>query len=166
MCIRDSHLNCLPESPPQGASLFRSTLTMKYPMELHPGSGRRASVDFCVILTDRHGQIVGRRPGEAKICIELKNVTQLCVYTWKSCAMDARLGVGFLVDTDSYRIAFTPYNFNNQLVPLSFIYPNIPWRLTSISETAVSSGITTVVNNNPYQHSCLNSTCRSLHSST
>lgn len=29
------YLNCLSESPPQGEFLFRSTLTMEYPMELH-----------------------------------------------------------------------------------------------------------------------------------
>ena len=46
-------------------------------MKRHPGSGRRAGVDFCIILTDEHGRIIGRIPGEVKGLIELKHVNIL-----------------------------------------------------------------------------------------
>ena len=138
-------------------------------MELHPGSDRRAGVDFCIILTDEHGRIIGRIPGEVKGLIELKHVTQLSVYTGKSCAVDAyqnRVGVGLLVDASLYRITFTPYNFNNQLVPLTFISPNITWQQPNVSETAVSTeGLLLLSTMFLYQYSCHSSTYRSLHCS-
>ena len=52
-------------------------------MELHEGSGRRASVDFCVILTDESGKMIGRIPGEAKSVIELRTpeISETTIYT-------------------------------------------------------------------------------------
>ena len=77
------HLSCLPSEPPKECSLFTASLTMEQAIRLHPGSGRPATVDFCVVLRDEYGQVIGFVPGEAKQLLLDKHISQLSVYMWK-----------------------------------------------------------------------------------
>ena len=77
------HLSCLPSEPPKECSLFTASLTMEQAIRLHPGSGCPATVDFCVVLRDEYGQVIGFVPGEAKQLLLDKHISQLSVYMWK-----------------------------------------------------------------------------------
>ena len=52
-------------SPPEGCSLFTACLNMEQSIPLHTGSGRPASVDFCIIVRDQHAIMLNMIPSGA-----------------------------------------------------------------------------------------------------
>ena len=133
------HLSFLPSVPPKECSLFTASLTMEQAIRLHPGSGRPATVDFCVVLRDENGQVIGFVPGEAKQLLLDKHISQLSVYMWKMGTGRAYLNrsvVGLVMDHQFFRVALSPLVFQGgRLVPITYVTPPIAWRLTP---TAVS----------------------------
>ena len=136
------HLSCLPSEPPKECSLFTASLTMEQAIRLHPGSGRPATVDFCVVLRDEYGQVIGFVPGEAKQLLLDKHISQLSVYMWKVGTGRAYLNrsvVGLVMDHQFFRVALSPLVFQGgRLVPITYVTPPIAWRLPALAPTAVS----------------------------
>ena len=136
------YLSCLPSEPPKECSLFTASLTMEQAIRLHLGSGCPATVDFCVVLRDEYGQVVGFVPGEAKQDLLDKHISQLSVYMWKVGTGRAYLNrsvVGLVMDHHFFRVALSPLVFQGgRLVPITYVTPPIAWRLPAVAPTAVS----------------------------
>ena len=89
---------------------------MEHAVPLHRGSGRPAAVDYCVVLRQDEGNVIGVVPAEAKAVIKEKHVKQLSAYMWKigtSKEYKERCVVGLLMDRENYNIAFTPLVYPN-----------------------------------------------------
>ena len=87
---------------------------MEQAIRLHPGSGRPATVDFCVVLRDENGQVIGFVPGEAKQLLLDKHISQLSVYMWKVGTGRAYLSksvVGLVMDHQFFRVALLRWFF-------------------------------------------------------
>ena len=133
-------------SPPEGCSLFTACLNMEQSIPLHTGSGKPASVDFCIIVRDQHGVVLNIVPGEAKR--DMKDFADFCkqlsVYMWKVSTCTAYLGrsvVGLLMDHMWFRIAFCPLSYDDgSIIPVTFMTPPITWRQVDISPVAVDLG--------------------------
>lgn len=136
------HLSYLPSEPPKECSLFTASITMEQAIRLHPGCGRPATADFCVVLRDEYGQVIGFVPGEAKQLLLDKHMSQLSVYMWKVGTGRAYLNrsvIGLAMDHQFFRVALSPLVFQGgRLVPITYVTPPIAWRLPAVSPTAVS----------------------------
>lgn len=62
--------------PPQGCLLFTASLSMEHKLPFHGGLGRPATVDFCILLRQKGGEVIRGGKGHC-------HVKQLSAYMWK-----------------------------------------------------------------------------------
>ena len=110
---------------------FHSYLISELPIQLHSGIGRRASVDYALILSDRSGPFTVI-PIEAKMKIEDRYFGQLASYLNKVSTYSRtqdQMAIGALLTPFLFMLGLSPFKWSDgKAVPIVYVSPPIRWR--------------------------------------
>jgi hypothetical protein len=118
-------------------STFTAFLQPECPIELHGGSGRRASVDYAINI-EGNNHVINCIPIEAKSVLDALHMKQLASYINKVSTADVFSDtsiVGILLSPRTFQFSFSPYKFDGKALPIVYTTPHFEWR----SEKCVSS---------------------------
>ena len=117
--------------PKTSCDAFKVYLEPEARIQLHEGSGRKASVDY-VINLEAEKSFLRCIPIEAKKTMDLVYICQLSSYLNKlaTCSdLREKMLVGLIISEFHFKYAFSPLKWEDQkAMPIIYVSPNIEWR--------------------------------------